>query len=388
MIEGEARQTCRTCSQVKHVAEFDVRTDTRKASTQCKRCRRAYQNERLGQRRRARPHPSRLIGTTDTLQCTRCGHLKPAAAFPPRRRGQDRLQTWCRECFAEAGAKYYAEHRDRVLERVTRTKRARATDLRSRLLQMLEQRPCIDCGERDPGLLAFELSAGRTMTLAALVHCGRRVEAVLALAQNAAVRCRRCRGLTTRGHDQTAPTTTHRLRTASYATLNSPPDGRMCRRCNHFKPLAEFAPRYRELPRPGSLCRQCQSDYHRDWYRRNRERVIERVRRNRVRRQQGHSRRTIVHLDARRRRWEYLLTHPCIDCGESDPVVLEFDHRTDKRAAIVDLMRNHASWDEIVAEIEKCDVRCANCHRRRTARTRGYYRELNDPLISRDPGRD
>jgi hypothetical protein len=78
-----------------------------------------------------------------------------------------------------------------------------------------------------------------------------------------------------------------------------------------------------------------------------------------------------------------LLAHPCVDCGESDPLVLEFDHREDKRAQIVDLMRNHAQWSDVLKEIEKCDVRCANCHRRRTAKVRGHYREL--AMLAHEP---
>jgi len=42
----------------------------------------------------------------------------------------------------------------------------------------------------------------------------------------------------------------------------------------------------------------------------------------------------------------------CVDCGESDRVVLEFDHVRGKK---------------IEQEMAKCEVRCANCHRRKTA---------------------
>jgi hypothetical protein len=74
--------------------------------------------------------------------------------------------------------------------------------------------------------------------------------------------------------------------------------------------------------------------------------------------------------------FSYLSTHPCIDCPESDPVVLEFDHvRGEKKDIISKLIFKTVSIARIVAEIEKCVVRCANCHRRKTAKDRTYFRQ-------------
>lgn len=64
---------------------------------------------------------------------------------------------------------------------------------------------------------------------------------------------------------------------------------------------------------------------------------------------------------------DYFKLHPCVDCGESDPLVLEFDHLRDKTFNIARAMPDRG-WDSILAEIEKCEVVCANCHRRRTLR--------------------
>jgi uncharacterized membrane protein len=55
----------------------------------------------------------------------------------------------------------------------------------------------------------------------------------------------------------------------------------------------------------------------------------------------------------------------CIDCGERDPVVLDFDHRDAKRAN-VSLLARRSGVARLEAEIARCDVRCANCHRIRT----------------------
>lgn len=64
----------------------------------------------------------------------------------------------------------------------------------------------------------------------------------------------------------------------------------------------------------------------------------------------------------------YLACHPCIDCGEADPIVLEFDHRDRslKLFTVKDKINGGVSLETIKAEVAKCDVRCANCHRRKT----------------------
>lgn len=71
--------------------------------------------------------------------------------------------------------------------------------------------------------------------------------------------------------------------------------------------------------------------------------------------------------------YSYLANHPCVDCGESDPVVLEFDHILTKHRDVSLMSRTAFSSSAVVAEIAKCVVRCGNCHRRKTAREQGSY---------------
>jgi hypothetical protein len=62
----------------------------------------------------------------------------------------------------------------------------------------------------------------------------------------------------------------------------------------------------------------------------------------------------------------YLSENPCVDCGETDIRCLEFDHRGSdvKVGDVTRLVNNLVAWHRVEAEIAKCDVRCANCHRR------------------------
>ncbi len=56
---------------------------------------------------------------------------------------------------------------------------------------------------------------------------------------------------------------------------------------------------------------------------------------------------------------------PCADCGVEHPhYIMEFDHIQGTKISAVSSMRAKG-WQDIINEIIKCDVVCANCHRRR-----------------------
>lgn len=72
--------------------------------------------------------------------------------------------------------------------------------------------------------------------------------------------------------------------------------------------------------------------------------------------------------------FEYLSTHSCVDCSESDVLVLEFDHNDpEKKTLCVSQMLSH-SFKNVQQEVMKCTVRCANCHRRKTSHKNGNWK--------------
>ena len=70
-----------------------------------------------------------------------------------------------------------------------------------------------------------------------------------------------------------------------------------------------------------------------------------------------------------------------MDCGESDLRVLDFDHVRDKKTLNVPRMAAARTygWERIQQEIAKCEVRCANCHRKRTYAQFDYRNWLSAP---------
>ena len=140
-------------------------------------------------------------------------------------------------------------------------------------------------------------------------------------------------------------------------------ESKRCGRCGETKPLEEFAWRRQARGQRHNYCRPCHSEYHREHYLANKQRYID----NAAKRRRKMVEERVRYLV------EFLRKHPCADCGERDVLVLEFDHRRDKLFEIGKGLHDR-SWQSILDEIAKCDVVCANCHRRRTARRRGSFR--------------
>ena len=73
---------------------------------------------------------------------------------------------------------------------------------------------------------------------------------------------------------------------------------------------------------------------------------------------------------------QHLRSEACVDCGIADPLVLQFDHRpgAGKVKDIGWYVSSGSRMSLVIAEMSRCDVRCANCHRRRTAQAGAWFR--------------
>ena len=60
----------------------------------------------------------------------------------------------------------------------------------------------------------------------------------------------------------------------------------------------------------------------------------------------------------------------CAVCGEKDPIVLEFNHldMATKSFNLGESARLGMSLENLMREVEKCEILCANCHKRKTAK--------------------
>ena len=139
-----------------------------------------------------------------------------------------------------------------------------------------------------------------------------------------------------------------------------------CSTCNLEKSLDEFGFKNKKTGTKNSICKICQNEKSKIHYQENKSSYVDRIKkRNRV-----------IRKENRKKIREYLCDKKCIDCGESDPVVLHFDHvKGRKTMSVSNMISCCFSWETILSEISKCEIRCANCHMRKTAKQLGWWED-------------
>ena len=141
-----------------------------------------------------------------------------------------------------------------------------------------------------------------------------------------------------------------------------------CTKCKNDKELLEFNKNSSKKDGLNNICRLCSNQRSKQYYDNNVEHHKSVTRKRNKKRI----------LENRQKLFDYYKTHPCVDCGINNPVVLDFDHRdnVNKIANVSQLVGGGYRWETVQEEIDKCDVRCANCHRIRTSIQFDWYKGL------------
>jgi hypothetical protein len=127
---------------------------------------------------------------------------------------------------------------------------------------------------------------------------------------------------------------------------------KVCAKCSLPKDESEFSWSILGIKKH-SRCKKCRAEDRMDYYEDHKDQELKykwgRQQRKRV--------------EAKEYVDNYKATHPCVDCGKSDPRLLTFDHVRDiKKMAISQMVNQGYSLEAIQTEIDKCEVRCLECH--------------------------
>lgn len=139
-----------------------------------------------------------------------------------------------------------------------------------------------------------------------------------------------------------------------------------CSKCKEIKDNSEFGKRGTGLQPYCKLCNKLQRKLN---YENNRERDKQYTRTNRWR----------IRAAALKFVMQYVSDRGgCSKCGETDFRCIDFNHldQAQKKYNISDMIAGGYSTDSITQELDKCEILCANCHRKFTATQLNWYRNV------------
>ncbi len=134
---------------------------------------------------------------------------------------------------------------------------------------------------------------------------------------------------------------------------------KLCSKCKKEKDFSEYNKNSSRRDGLNGFCRDCMKTYLKGHYSNNKLGYYEKRNRNRA-----------LYLSEF---LDYLSDKSCIDCGNKDKRVLEFDHLYGKSFNISEKV-GMVPLKTLMKEISKCEIVCANCHKIRTSDSQGWYK--------------
>lgn len=138
-----------------------------------------------------------------------------------------------------------------------------------------------------------------------------------------------------------------------------------CTSCKQQKPLDSFNKKKKAKDGLQSTCRECNRQQFQRYYVNNKKKHLETIYTNKQKRLESNRKKLLA----------FLASNPCVDCGFANELALDFDHvRGTKRAEVTTLLKDGYSWKIVKSEMNKCEVRCRNCHSIKTHMEQNSYR--------------
>lgn len=131
---------------------------------------------------------------------------------------------------------------------------------------------------------------------------------------------------------------------------------KQCSTCKQEKDESLFNKKH---GKPQGICKECHSVYRKKHYQENRQKYIDKARKNNE-----------IYAEEF---YKWLSNKSCMDCGNDDIRVLEFDHLENKEFNLSAKIGGR-KLESLMDEINKCDIVCSNCHKIRTSVRGNWYK--------------
>lgn len=235
------------------------------------------------------------------------------------------LNHWCKKCTNERTKTFYSNNKKRANERSRLNHQKTTLNLKLNLLIYLNDKACVDCGENDILVFHFDHVRGTKIANIAQMLNRKKWEDILLEIEKCDIVCANC----------------HAKRTA--------------KQFNYYSKLENFE--YIQPPTYKSYCEENGKIPYKDF-----EKIYQKI--------YDKNKRILTRLKFN----EYMSDKFCVDCNETNKIVLQCDHVKEKRYNIARIVAEGASWEKISSELERCEIVCVNCHLRRTAKQFSWFK--------------